>query len=341
MRHDIFTASTPDKAYFKAKEKYGFLFKVVNARQIPIKNSDSLICEIVISVEDTLYEEKNKALVKTQDEIRSKEETIQEKLIVKTIVDIFKSRGIDKHWIDRKISKLKDKSLKKDKQRLLSYLLNEIHHSIKVSKESLNNKKIIMLVGPTGAGKTTTIAKLAARYSYMLDKTYKVALLNLDNYKVGAKEQLSNYAEIMGLKHLTVNGVEDFKVKLDELDEYDVILVDTTGISPFDIDKMMKNIKYIASSTKERIYINLVLPATIKFEDFNDMYNSFSFLNIDGLILSKLDETRYFGSIINFLIQENISPLAYVSVGQEVPDDLVVASREYILEKLAEKIEIG
>ena len=341
MRHDIFTASTPDKAYFKAKEKYGFLFKVVNARQIPIKNSDSVICEIVISVDDKLYEEKNKASVKSKDQKKAEEETIQEKLIVKSIVDIFKNREIDKHWVDKKISKLKDKSLKQDKQKLLSYLLNQIHHSIQVSKESLKNKKIIMLVGPTGAGKTTTIAKLAARYSYMLDRTYKVALLNLDNYKVGAKEQLANYAEIMGLQHLIVNGVEDFKNKLEQLEEFDVVLVDTTGISPFDIDKMMKNIKYISASTKHKIYINLVLPATIKYEDFNDMYNSFSFLNIDGLILSKLDETRYFGSIINFLIQDNISPLAYVSVGQEVPDDLIVASREYILDKLAEKIEIG
>lgn len=341
MRHDIFTASTPDKAYFKAKEKYGFLFKVVNARQIPIKNSDSMICEIVISVDDKLYEAKNRPSVKSKDVKRREEESIQEKLIVKNIVDIFKNRGIDKNWVDRKISKLKDKSLKQDKQRLLSYLLNEIHHSIKVSTETLKDKKIIMLVGPTGAGKTTTIAKLAARYSYMLEKTYKVALLNLDNYKVGAKEQLSNYAEIMGLKHLTVNGVEDFKDKLEQLKDYDVVLVDTTGISPFDIEKMMKNIQYISSSTKDKIYINLLLPATIKYEDFNDMYNSFSFLNVDSLILTKLDETRYFGSIINFLIQDNISPLAYVSVGQEVPEDLVVASREYILDKLAKKIEIG
>lgn len=341
MRHDIFTASTPDKAYFKAKEKYGFLFKVVNARQIPIKNSDSVICEIVISVDDKLYDEKNKVLAKSKDQKEIEEQTIQEKLIIKSIVDIFKKRGIDKNWIEKKISKLKDKSIKQDKQRLLSYLLNEIHHSIKVSKETLKNKKIIMLVGPTGAGKTTTIAKLAARYSYMLEKTYKVALLNLDNYKVGAKEQLSNYAEIMGLQHLSVNGVEDFKDQLEQLEEFDVVLVDTTGISPFDIDKMMKNIRYISASTKYKIYINLVLPATIKYEDFNDMYNSFSFLNIDGLILSKLDETRYFGSIINFLIQDNISPLAYISVGQDVPDDLLVASREYILDKLSKKIEMG
>lgn len=192
-------------------------------------------------------------------------------------------------------------------------------------------QKIMMLVGPTGVGKTTTLAKLAARYS-LLNYRYKVGVITLDTYRIGAVEQLFQYAQMMKLPFEDVIDEEDFKRSLDNLSYCDIILIDTVGSSQHDREKIEKLASFLQNSNKE-IHVNLVLSASAKYQDLKDAYDSFSFLNLDTLMFTKFDETSGFGNIFS-LIYDTQRPVSYFSTGQEVPDDIKVAGSDFLIECL-------
>ncbi|WP_120944057.1 flagellar biosynthesis protein FlhF [Helicobacter labacensis] len=190
-------------------------------------------------------------------------------------------------------------------------------------------KKILMLVGPTGVGKTTTLAKLAARYSKLLDKKYKVGILTLDTYRIGAVEQLNWYAKKMKISIETVMDSEDFSKEMQALEYCDVVLIDTTGHSQHDKKKIEALRKFTQNGYK--IDTTLVLSLTTKYEDLKDIYQAFSPLEIDSLIFTKLDESRGFGNLFS-LVYESKKPISYLCIGQEVPMDLLVASNDYLVD---------
>lgn len=202
------------------------------------------------------------------------------------------------------------------------------------SVPSIGNKKVMMLVGPTGVGKTTSVAKLAARYSYLMQKRYKVGLVVLDTYRIGAVEQLMQYARMMKLGIETVVDPIDFASALESLKYCDYILIDTMGSSPYDRNKIEKIYECLeGNDVKYNIDVVLVMPSSIKYEDLKATYENFSTLNIDTLMFTKLDETRGFGNIFS-LSYETKKPISYFSVGQEVPEDLVCASSDFLVECL-------
>jgi flagellar biosynthesis protein FlhF len=202
------------------------------------------------------------------------------------------------------------------------------------SVPSVGNKKVVMLVGPTGVGKTTSVAKLAARYSYLMQKKYKVGLVVLDTYRIGAVEQLMQYARMMKLGIETVVDPIDFASALESLRYCDYILIDTMGSSPYDKTKIEKIYECLeGNDTKYNIDVVLVMPSSIKYEDLKATYENFSTLNVDTLMFTKLDETRGFGNIFS-LAYETKKPISYFSVGQEVPEDLVCASSDFLVECL-------
>jgi len=203
---------------------------------------------------------------------------------------------------------------------------------------SLGTKKIMMFIGPTGVGKTTTIAKLAARYAFQKQKKYKVGIITLDTYRIGAVEQLMTYARMMKLSIEAVVDPSDFVEALNKLRKNDIILIDTVGSSQHDKEKMDKIKAFLGIDTFASIDVNLVLSATTKFEDLKDIYNNFSFLNIDTLVFTKLDETMKIGNIFS-LVYDAKKPISYFSVGQEVPDDLQVASGEFLIDKMLKEIK--
>lgn len=199
------------------------------------------------------------------------------------------------------------------------------------------NKRIMMFVGPTGVGKTTTIAKLAARYSYIQEKRAKVGIITLDTYRIGAVEQLFQYAKMMRLPIEDVVEPGDFNNALSSLSHCDVILIDTVGSSQYDKEKLLKLNKFLQKSDLQ-IDVNLVLSAGSKLEDLKEIYQNFSFLNIDTLIFTKFDETKVFGTIFS-LIYDTDKPVSYFSIGQEVPDDIVPASSDFLVECILEGFE--
>jgi flagellar biosynthesis protein FlhF len=194
------------------------------------------------------------------------------------------------------------------------------------------SKKVIMLVGPTGVGKTTSIAKLAARYSYMMQKKYKVGLIVLDTYRIGAVEQLMQYARMMKLGIETVVDPPEFSSALNAMSYCDYVLIDTMGSSPYDKEKITKIYECLQNNTTEMVVERvLVLPSSIKYEDLKATYDNFEPLGIDTMMFTKLDETRGFGNLFS-LMYETSKPISYLSVGQEVPEDLVVASSDYLID---------
>jgi len=198
------------------------------------------------------------------------------------------------------------------------------------------HKKIMMFIGPTGVGKTTTIAKLAARYAYKQNSRHKVGIITLDTYRIGAVEQLMTYAKMMKLPIETVVDPNDFEEALDVLRHNDYILIDTVGSSQHDREKIEKLSSFLRVNTFAEININLVLSAITKYEDLVDIYNNFSVLPIDTLIFTKLDETKTYGNIFSLLLDTK-KPVSYFSIGQEVPDDLMEANTEYLLKGILEK----
>lgn len=205
---------------------------------------------------------------------------------------------------------------------------------IPIRKETpIKKQKIMMMVGPTGVGKTTTLAKLAARYS-ILEYNYKIGIITLDTYRIGAVEQLYQYAKMMKLPIEDIIGIEDFKKAIDRYVNMDLILIDTVGSSQYDREKLKKLKRYIDASDI-KVDVNLVVSANSKLEDLEDIYKEFSFLDVDTMIITKFDETKNFGNLFS-LIKEIKVPLTYFSVGQEVPDDLKVAKSEFFIDCLLE-----
>jgi flagellar biosynthesis protein FlhF len=194
-------------------------------------------------------------------------------------------------------------------------------------------KKIIMYVGPTGVGKTTTLAKIAAKYSFLKYKN-RVGIISLDTYRIGALEQLYQYAKMLKLPMEDATDSIDFERALNALNRCDLILIDTAGSSQHDRDKILKIANFIKNSN-HKIDINLVLSATSKLQDLEDVYKSFSFLDIDTLIFTKLDETNGFGNLFS-LIVDSKKPTSYFSTGQEVPDDIEVATGEFLVKCIFE-----
>ncbi len=194
-------------------------------------------------------------------------------------------------------------------------------------------QKVIMLVGPTGVGKTTTLAKLAARYA-LLEYRYKVGIITLDTYRIGAVEQLFQYAQMMKLPFEDVIDTDDFRKALHNLAYCDIILIDTVGSSQHDKEKIAKIASFLEHA-HQPIDVNLVLSASAKYQDLKDAYEKFSFLNIDTLMITKFDETSGFGNIFS-LIYETQKPISYFSTGQEVPDDIRTADADFLIECLFE-----
>lgn len=222
--------------------------------------------------------------------------------------------------------------MREQSQTIRRYFREVLRKMIYCRKENSVGKKIIMLVGPTGVGKTTTLAKLAARYSQILPEKKKVGIITLDDYRIGAMEQLAWYARKMRISIDSVSESDDFINKIEALSYCDYILIDTAGHSQHDREKI-NELKRFIRNDEYKIDVTLVLSASTKYEDLKDAYNAFGELGVDTFIFSKLDEARGLGNIFS-LVHETKKPVSYLTIGQEVPSDVVVADNMYLADCL-------
>lgn len=193
-----------------------------------------------------------------------------------------------------------------------------------------NVQRIIALVGPTGVGKTTTAAKLAATYALRKDGA-KVALITLDNFRVGAIDQLRTYSKIMGVPLEVASTPAELEKAIHEHNDKDLIIIDTAGRSPKDKEKLDELHSFLASYATAEIH--LCLAATTRDRELKETVNRFSVLPIRRVIFTKLDESESFGAILNTHLRDKFH-LSYFTTGQRVPEDLEVATSRKVAELL-------
>jgi flagellar biosynthesis protein FlhF len=184
---------------------------------------------------------------------------------------------------------------------------------------------VVALVGPTGVGKTTTVAKMASEA--LLKRNLKVGLINLDSYKVAAFDQLSTYAKILNVPFRSVGNEAELQAALQDFKGLDLVLVDTTGRSqrdPAALSEMQKLIKSVPG-----IRTQLVLAVATRDTELYDQASRFGIFRPEGIVFSKLDEATLYGSIYN-VAQKTQLPLLYFTTGQRVPEDLEEATRERV-----------
>lgn len=190
-------------------------------------------------------------------------------------------------------------------------------------------RKVIFIIGPTGSGKTTTIAKLAAKYYLHMGRT--VSLYTTDNFRIAAVEQLKRYADTMDLPFYAVKDIRKFREALLR-DGSELVLVDTAGYSHKDRETLEKMKEYYdALGEKDQPENILVLSATVSYPNAREVLRAYEELGYNRVILSKIDETDYLGSFLE-LADTNGKEFAYYSVGQDVPFDILGAEKKLLAE---------
>lgn len=212
----------------------------------------------------------------------------------------------------------------KDRGLLMQRLREEIMNLVDVSGPIQLNRdspKVISLIGPTGVGKTTTLAKLAAHFVSM---GKRVASITIDTYRIAAVEQLRTYTRILGIPLEVVFTPVDFKHALDKYKGKDIVFIDTAGRSHRNCQHIDELREFVNQDSKG-IESILVISATTKYKDMVDIINSFKKVRFQRIIFTKLDETVTFGPMVNTLARIQ-QPLSYITIGQGVPEDIEVAS---------------
>ncbi len=198
--------------------------------------------------------------------------------------------------------------------------------TIKLKKYRMN---IIMLLGPTGVGKTTTIVKLAGLFT--INHGLKVGFINTDTYRVAAQEQLKAYAEIMELPICTVYSPEDLEDALVKMQDRDVVLIDTAGKSPVD-KRYREDIEaYIHHSGADELLV--CVSASMGYGASRELINHYSFLSGYKLIVTKLDEVSAWGSVLNISSLAK-QPIAFITTGQNVPFDISIPDTKLVAKNL-------
>ncbi|HZD59699.1 MAG TPA: flagellar biosynthesis protein FlhF [Anaerolineae bacterium] len=185
-------------------------------------------------------------------------------------------------------------------------------------------QRIIALIGPTGAGKTTTIAKLAARYCLYEGK--KGVFLTADTYRIAAVDQLRTYADIIGVPTEIIFSNQDAREALEKHQDKDLVFIDTAGRSPHNEMQINELVGLMNACSPDEIH--LVLSMTTKMTDQMNAIKRFSVVPVNRLIFTKLDETNTPGTMLNIVDKVEV-PISYLTIGQNVPEDIKVAeSRE-------------
>lgn len=227
-----------------------------------------------------------------------------------------------------------------DKKEIYQKALLLLEKKIPIAQSSAA-KKVLALVGPTGVGKTTTLAKLSARMQ--LQENRNISLVTLDNYRIAATEQLRLFAGILEIPVHVFSEPQKFH-EFVENDSSDLILVDTTGFSHNNQKFLLEQRDFFSSAKRDlhgnienkiakKIEKHLVLSATTRAKDARLIVERFKEQNVDKLILTKLDETFYYGAFVELAENKNL-PFSFFSTGQEVPRDHKIADGEFLAKKI-------
>ena len=315
---DIIYDDLPDE-----KEKATGMVKEASAIEEKLNNLQSLL-------EKQMEEKKDN----TKQNQKSKE--VNKNLAcIQLIYNQLINNEVDEKFANQIISEIEG-TLKKDSSmdNILSSIYQKIVLKLGQAKTiSLSGKtpKFIFFIGPTGVGKTTTIAKIASKFK-VVEKS-KVAFVTSDTYRIAAVEQLRTYANILGIPLKVVYNADDLVNARKEFEDYDIVFVDTAGRSHKNRDQRedIENLMNVIPDNEKEIY--LVLSATTKYMDLITISETYKGIANYNLIFTKLDETGTVGNIFNIRMLTN-APLSYATFGQDVPDDIERIDAQRIAKQL-------
>lgn len=264
--------------------------------------------EVETNIQEAVVEEKNSELIKF-------EKLLYNKMIENEVNETYANQIIEEMEKNIKPNMPFDQALANIYQKMI--LKFGKPETITPAK---GGPKLVFFIGPTGVGKTTTIAKIASKFS--VDGKKKVALLTTDTYRIAAAEQLRTYANILEVPFRVIYAVEEIDSALKDFKDYDYIFVDTAGHSHKNETQkanMNEFIHCVDGKAEKEAY--LVLSATTKYRDLLSIADSYSEMTEYKLIFTKLDETVTLGNLLNLRLYTG-APLSYVTCGQNVPDDI-------------------
>ncbi len=216
------------------------------------------------------------------------------------------------------------------KQRVLDW----IGESIRLHRPKARFRpEVFILVGPTGVGKTTTIAKLAAIHGPGENGGKKdVRIITIDNYRIGAKEQIETYGSIMDIPVTCVESAQEMKKQIALYDGVDLVFVDTIGKSPREFTKLGE-MNELLRGIGGKGHFHLAVSATTKTTDMEEIFRQFEPFGYESVVITKVDETNRLGNVIS-LLAERQKPISYLTNGQRVPQDIAPATVERLLMSL-------
>ncbi len=271
---------------------------------------------------------------KKEDE-KEEEEPDANLACIQMVYNQLVSNEVDEQYANQVIGEIENK-LKKDAG--INNILMSMYQKIvlklgqvKTIEVDENQTKYIFFIGPTGVGKTTTIAKIASMFK--VDQKKKVALLTADTYRIAAVEQLTTYANILDIPLRVIYSAEEIKEMHSQMQEYDIVLVDTAGRSHKSKEQRDDVEMLINAVPKEEREVYLVLSATTKYRDLTKISDIYSQVTDYNLIFTKLDETCSIGNILNIHMKTG-APLSYATFGQNVPNDISVIDPQNIAKQL-------
>lgn len=265
---------------------------------------------------------------KTQDmaaaEKKEEEKNPEQDKFIRLLYNKMLDNEMDEKYVN---SILEDASKTKKADLPFDYLLANIYQKMVLKfgrsegiTPSEEGPRIVLFIGPTGVGKTTTIAKLAGRYC--VEEKKKVALLTADTYRIAAAEQLRTYANILETPFRIIYTPEELQAAVDDYWDCDYIFIDTAGRSHQNTDQLEKMKEMVAALKRPESYqVFLVLSATTKYRDLQKIADCYGRIADFELIFTKLDETEAVGNLLNMKLYTD-APIAYVTCGQNVPDDM-------------------
>ncbi|MEY8246984.1 MAG: flagellar biosynthesis protein FlhF [Bermanella sp.] len=240
------------------------------------------------------------------------------------------SMGFEEWLIYQLLGKL---ASQQDERAAWQACLQELSAHLHMSpSDPLEEGGIFALVGPTGAGKTTTIAKMAVRFT-LEHEGAKVGLITMDNYRLAAHDQLRTLGQILGVQMLVADQDHSVLSCIETLQECDLVLIDTAGLSPEHpmLDYQLQQLAQL----KGRINTLLTLPATSNSRVLRKVYHNYKAAQLTGCVLSKLDEASSLGDAISVLLESDL-PLSYITDGQRIPDDFQRASAKGLVKRVVQ-----
>jgi flagellar biosynthesis protein FlhF len=220
-----------------------------------------------------------------------------------------------------------------DVDALQDRVVDWIGESIRVyDTREIGKSQVYILIGPTGVGKTTTIAKLAARYGITAEHALDVRILTIDDFRIGAQEQIEKYGKYMQIPVNMVKTHQDFKKFLSLYRDVDMIFVDTIGKSPRDF-VTLGEMRELLDAAFKKAGVHLALSATTKAQDLIEIMQQFEPFGYKSLVITKLDETLRVGSVISAAAEKG-KALSFITDGQRVPENIRTATVKQFLQRL-------